>query len=96
MVRDAGEDNILLTATQIEERLDGKVCNEDRIKAINSWIHNERDRLILTLRLVHGYTFNQISKYLEAHQTEYIIPLNEDQLKRKVPELERKLFRHLE
>jgi hypothetical protein len=85
----------MLTATQIEKQIDGKVSNEDRVKAIDSWIHNERDRLMLKLRLVDGYTFKQISVYLEKHQSDYIIPLDEERVKQKVPELERKLFKHL-
>ena len=84
-----------LTSKQIEKELDDRVSNEDIEKAINSWIHNERDRLILRLRLINGYTFSQISSYLKAHGNEFIVPLEEQQVKKKVPVLEMKLFKHL-
>lgn len=38
-----------------------------QIKAvINEYIHSDRDRIILTLNLVDGYTYQQISDYLYA------------------------------
>lgn len=68
------------------------VTNEDIARAIDSWIHSERDRIILKKRLIDGYTFQKISDYLwDKHKME----LSVRQIKNIVPTLEQKLFRHL-
>lgn len=68
------------------------VTNEQIEKAIDSWIHSERDRIILKKRLIDGYTFQQISDYLwDKHR----ITLSIRQLKNIVPKAEQKLFKHI-
>jgi hypothetical protein len=68
------------------------VTNEDIAKAIDSWIHSERDRIILKKRLIDGYTFQKISDHLhDEHQIE----LSVRQLKNIIPRLEQKLFKHI-
>ena len=68
------------------------VTNEDIAKAIDSWIHSERDRIILKKRLIDGYTFQRISDHLhDEHQIE----LSVRQLKNIIPRPEEKLFRHI-
>lgn len=68
------------------------VTNEDIAQAIDSWIHSERDRIILKKRLIDGYTFQRISDHLhDEHQIE----LSVRQLKNIIPRLEEKLFRHI-
>lgn len=68
------------------------VTNEQIAQAIDSWIHSERDRIILKKRLIDGYTFQKISDYLwDKHKME----LSVRQIKNIVPTLEHKLFRHL-
>ena len=67
------------------------VTNEDIQKAIDSWIHSERDRLILKLRLIDGYTYMQISDYLYEHK----VILSDRQIKNIVSKTEQKLFKHL-
>lgn len=68
------------------------VTNEEIEKAIDSWIHSERDRIILKKRLIDGYTFQQISDHLYI---EHRIELSMRQIKNIVPKLEQKLFRHI-
>jgi hypothetical protein len=68
------------------------VTNEDIAKAIDSWIHSERDRIILKKRLIDGYTFQKISDHLHD---EHKIELSVRQLKNVIPRLEQKLFRHI-
>ena len=68
------------------------VTNEEIEKAIDSWIHSERDRIILKKRLIDGYTFQQISDYLYAESK---IILSARQMKNVIPRLEQKLFRHM-
>lgn len=68
------------------------VTNEEIEKAIDSWIHSERDRIILKKRLIDGYTFQQISDYLYAESK---IILSARQMKNVLPRLEQKLFRHM-
>ena len=68
------------------------VTNEQIAQAIDSWIHSERDRIILKKRLIDGYTFQKISDHLhDKHQIE----LSVRQLKNVIPRLEEKLFRHI-
>lgn len=68
------------------------VTNEQIEKAIDSWIHSERDRIILKKRLIDGYTFQQISDYLWNNHK---ITLSIRQLKNIVPKAEQKLFKHI-
>lgn len=68
------------------------VTNEDIAQAIDSWIHSERDRIILKKRLIDGYTFQRISDHLHD---EHEIELSVRQLKNIIPRLEEKLFRHI-
>ena len=68
------------------------VTNEEIAKAIDSWIHSERDRIILKKRLIDGYTFQQISDYLYSENK---IILSVRQMKNVLPRLEQKLFRHM-
>ena len=68
------------------------VTNEQIAQAIDSWIHSERDRIILKKRLIDGYTFQQISDYLFL---EHRIDLSMRQIKNIVPKLEQKLFKHI-
>ena len=68
------------------------VTNEEIEKAIDSWIHSERDRIILKKRLIDGYTFQQISDYLYSENK---IILSARQMKNVLPRLEQKLFRHM-
>ena len=68
------------------------VSNEEIENAINSWIHSERDRIILKKRLIDGYTFQRISDYLF---TEHDIVLSVRSISRIVPKLESKLFKHI-
>lgn len=68
------------------------VSNEDIEKAIDSWIHSERDRIILKKRLIDGYTFQQISDYLYR---EHQLILSVRQISRIVPSAEAKLFKHI-
>jgi hypothetical protein len=68
------------------------VTNEDIAKAIDAWIHSERDRIILKKRLIDGYTFQKISDHLHD---EHKIELSVRQLKNVIPRLEEKLFRHI-
>ena len=76
-------------------KLEKEVSNEDLQKAIDSWIHSERDRLILKLRLIDGYSFMEISDYLYDHQTKYKKPLSSRQIGNIVSKLEIKLFKHI-
>lgn len=69
-----------------------EITNEEIEKAIDSWIHSERDRIIIKKRLIDGYTFQKISDYLwDKHKME----LSVRQIKNIVPKLEQKLFKHL-
>lgn len=68
------------------------VTNEQIENAIDSWVHSERDRIILKKRLIDGYTFQQISDYLYY---EHRIELSVRQLKNIIPRLEQKLFKHI-
>lgn len=68
------------------------VTNEDIAKAIDSWIHSERDRIIIKKRLIDGYTFQQICDYLYA---EHKIQLSVRQMSNIIPKLENKLFKHI-
>jgi uncharacterized protein (DUF433 family) len=42
------------------------ITNAQIKEAIDSYIHSERDRIILTMNLVDGYTYQQISDCLYA------------------------------
>lgn len=69
-----------------------EITNEEIEKAIDSWIHSERDRIIIKKRLIDGYTFQKISDYLwDKHKME----LSVRQIQNIVPKIEQKLFKHL-
>ena len=53
---------------------------------IEEWIHNSRDRIILSDRLIDGMTFEQIA---EKHD------MSVRQIKNIVYKLQGKLFKHL-
>ena len=53
---------------------------------IGEWIHNSRDRIILSDRLIDGMTFAQIA---EKHD------MSERQIKNIVYKLQEQLFKHL-
>ena len=53
---------------------------------IEDWIHNSRDRIILSDRLIDGMTFEQIA---EKHD------MSERQIKNIVYKLQTQLFKHL-
>lgn len=59
---------------------------------IDEWIHSERDRKILKLRLIDGLTYMQTSDYLYEHER---IVLSERQIKNIVYKAEAKLFKHI-
>ena len=53
---------------------------------IAEWIHDERDRKILELRLIDGRTFEEIAE---------IVDMSDRQIKRIVYKLQEQLFKHL-
>lgn len=53
---------------------------------IDEWIHSDRDRQILSLRLIHGKTFEKIAE---------IVDMSDTQVKRIVYRLQDQLFEHL-
>ena len=53
---------------------------------IEEWIHNDRDRLILSLRLIEGRTFEQIAEQVD---------MSDRQVRRIVYRLQEQLFKHL-
>lgn len=55
---------------------------------IAEYIHSDRDRLILALRLIDGWTFEKIA----AHPQ---VDMSDKQIKRIVYKLQEELFRHL-
>ena len=55
---------------------------------IDEWIHSDRDRLILSLRLIHGKTFEQIAEHKD-------VDMSDKQVSRIVHKLEEQLFKHL-
>ena len=68
------------------------VTNEQIEQAIDSWIHSERDRIILKKCLIDGYTYQQICDYLyDKHN----IQLSVRQMSRILPKAEAKLFKHI-
>ena len=55
-------------------------------EVIAEWIHSDRDRQILTRRLVDGVTFERLAEEFEMSDT---------QVKRIVYKLQEQLFRHV-
>ena len=55
--------------------------------AINEWIHSERDRRILHLKLVDGLTYERIAE---------IMDMSQKRIQKIVWDAEDRLFRHLE
>lgn len=68
------------------------VTNTQISAAIDEWIHSERDRRILKLRLIDGLTYMQISDRL--YEEDKTI-LSERQVQNIVYKAERALFKHL-
>ena len=69
-----------------------EVSNEEIQKAIDSWIHSERDRIILKLRLIDGYGYQKISDYLYE---KYEIEIGARQVGNRISASEQQLFKHL-
>ena len=57
-------------------------------EVIEEWIHNDRDRLILSLRLVDGKTFEQIAEHKG-------VDMSDRQVRRIVLKLQEQLFKQL-
>ena len=55
---------------------------------IAEYIHSDRDRLILALRLIDGWTFEKIASHPQ-------VDMSDKQIKRIVYKLQEELFRHL-
>ena len=55
-------------------------------EVIEEWIHNDRDRTILSLRLIEGRTFEQIAEQVD---------MSDRQVRRIVYKLQEQLFKHL-
>lgn len=68
------------------------VKNSDIANAIDEYIHSERDRKILKLRLIDGLTYSQTVEYLYKHEN---IIISERQVMRIVSKTEEVLFRHI-
>lgn len=68
------------------------VTNTQISAAIDEWIHSQRDRRILKLRLIDGLTYMQISDRL--YEEDKTI-LSERQVQNIVYKAERALFKHL-
>ncbi len=69
--------------------LDG-IKNSDIALAIDEYIHDHKDRLILKLKLIDGMTHMEISDKLYAEG----IQLSERQVKTRFYRAERKLFEY--
>lgn len=60
---------------------------------IAEWIHSERDRELLSYRLIDGLTIDQIaSRYQDKHPDR---PVSTDTIKRTIRKGEEQLFKHL-
>ena len=68
------------------------ITNAQISDAIDLWIHSKRDRIILKLKLIDGFTYSQICDKLYA---EHNIVLSERQLQNIVYKAESILFKHL-
>ena len=55
-------------------------------EVIEEWIHNDRDRTILSLRLIEGRTFEQIAEQVD---------MSDRQVRRIVYKRQEQLFKHL-
>ena len=53
---------------------------------IEEWIHNDRDRLILSARLIDGWTFEKIAEHMA---------MSPRHIKNIVYKLQEQLFKHL-
>ena len=53
---------------------------------IGEWVHNERDRALLSRRLIDGLTFERLSEEFD---------MSERQIRRIVYKLQEQLFKHL-
>ena len=62
-------------------------ANSQLDTAINEWIHSERDRRILHLKLIDGFTYERIAE---------IMDMSPKRIQKIVWSAEDRLFRHLE
>lgn len=68
------------------------VTNQQIEQAVDTWIHNETDRIILKYRLCDGYTYSRICDKLYA---EHKIVLTERQIANRLRKAEFILFKHI-
>lgn len=71
-----------------------ELCRSDYEKGINEWIigrNGERDRMILSMYLFDGITYEEMQKRLDQKGC----PLSIDQLKKIIKRRREQLFRHL-
>ena len=78
------EEHALGKGTQKVDLSDVK--NSDIAKAIDEYIHSERDRKILVLRLIDGLTYEQIAEAVDmsARQVKNIVYKAQDRLFGKI------------
>lgn len=62
------------------------ISNSELEKAINEWIHSEKDRLILKRRLIDGICYEPLAEE---------IGMSVRQIKERVYKAEAKLFKHI-
>ena len=62
------------------------ISNSELEKAINEWIHSEKDRLILKRRLIDGICYEPLAEE---------IGMSVRQIKERVYRAEAKLFKHI-
>lgn len=71
----------------VRRRIDlDNISNSEIDNLINEWIHSERDRQVLHLRLVDGLTYEKIADRME---------MSDRQIKNIVYKAEARLFKHL-
>ena len=68
------------------------ITNAQISEAVDTWIHSKRDRIILKLKLIDGFTYSQICDILYK---EHGIELSERQLQNIVYKAESVLFKHI-
>lgn len=68
------------------------ISNSEIEHLIDEWIHSERDRKILKLRLIDGLTYSQTVEYLYEHEK---IVISERQVIRIISKTEDILFKHI-
>lgn len=62
------------------------ISNSELEKAIDEWIHSEKDRIILKRRLIDGICYEPLAEE---------IGMSVRQIKQRVYKAEEKLFRHI-